>query len=387
MKSIIITGLLWGMGGLTLSAQSHDLARRGLPFIKKIDQLKMKTQSDDFYSAIQPLSQKLGVHAVNVLSSGRIIGRGTVTESGIVAKWSELGSRRYDLAVVGHYGVQREASVKAVYLEYDLVLLECDEGLPAVDFASKVIPEVGKFILAVGPAKDSHGFGVVSVEPRSLRDQDKAYLGVRMGSVIDGHGVLIEWAQPNSAADKAGITRGDVVTQIDQMQVGGLYEMRSYLQKLSPGDLAVLKIKRGEEKFSVDVQLGATPKRQKSTSRRMQYMKSMGGSLNEVAEGFPDVLQSDMQVDSVDSGSPVFDLDGKFVGVIVARASRIKTYIITADKLADQLKKKPDMEAAPKVKVKSPTRAERLAAKKREEILQLREIINRAQRRLSELER
>lgn len=369
------------------NAQSASLAHRGLPFIKESDQLKMQQQSASFYAAIEPLSKELGVHAVNVLSSGRMISRGTVTKAGIVTKWSEIDSRGASLSVVGFDGVRRKAVVKAVYLEYDLVLLECKEGLPAVDFSSAKTPDVGRFIFAVGPAKDSHGFGVVSVEPRSLRDQDKAYLGVRMGPVDGAKGVLVEWAEPKSAAAQAGLLRGDIVVKIDQMNIGGLHEMRSYLQKLSPGDTAVLTFIRGNKQFSVDVKLGATPQRRKAVSPRMQQMKRMGGSVNQVAEGFPDVLQSDMQVSAIDSGSPVFDLDGNFVGVIVARASRIKTYIITAEKLSEQLAKKPDLV----VRDPGVSQAEIIPEPKRSpaiqaEIRRLKKVIEQAERRLLELQ-
>ena len=40
------------------------------------------------------------------------------------------------------------------------------------------------------------------------------------------------------------------------------------------------------------------------------------------------MIQSDMQIDPADCGAPVIDLDGRVVGIAVARAGRIKTYII-----------------------------------------------------------
>lgn len=386
MKIRIVSGLLMVLASTSLLAQKRQLETRGLPFMKKSDQRVMAQQTEDFFLAIQPLSEKLGEHAVNVFASDRMLGRGTVTELGVVAKWSEVMPKRSRLSVVGHDGVSRAAFVKAVYLEYDLALLSYDGGLVPVDFNSATKPQVGKFILAVGPAKDSHGFGVVSVEPRSLRERDKAYLGVRMESAKGG--VLIEWAEPGSAAARAGLERGDLVVAIDDFKVSGLHEMSSYLQKLSPGDSATVHTLRGDKKLSSTIKLGARPERRQAEARRMQQMKSMGGSINAVAEGFPDVLQSDMQVDPADAGSPVFDLDGKFVGVIVARASRIKTYIVTADRLAEQLKKKPDMEASPDAQFK---KAEVLdesiqSPEVLSELRRLKALIERSQRRVIELE-
>ena len=68
----------------------------------------------------------------------------------------------------------------------------------------------------------------------------------------------------------------------------------------------------------------------------------MGGRVNEVSEGFPQVLQSDMQLKSNFCGAPIVDLDGKLVGVMVAKASRIKSYIIEGKKLDELLKSVPD---------------------------------------------
>ncbi|MFT5905403.1 MAG: hypothetical protein ACI9E1_001000, partial [Cryomorphaceae bacterium] len=41
-------------------------------------------------------------------------------------------------------------------------------------------------------------------------------------------------------------------------------------------------------------------------------------------------------------GAPIVDLNGDFVGVVVAKASRIKTYIIEGDKLDELLNSDPD---------------------------------------------
>lgn len=386
MKRFLVSSICCGV--VTLSAQAQQLAQRGLPFMKDQDQRIMKVQSDALYQAIRPLSEKLGEHAVNVYSSGRMVGRGTIVAGGIVTKWSEIGPKSYQIVVIGHDGVKRRAFVKAVYQEYDLAILEYGEGLSPVKLANAETPAVGSFLLAVGPAKDSHGFGVVSVEPRSLRESDRAYLGVRMGDVLKGKGVLLEWVQPRGAAARAGLGRGDVVTHIDDFKVTGIHEMGNVLQKKSPGDTAVVRFRRGDRSFAVDVRLGARPEMDKAESRRMQQMKNMGSSNNRVAEGFPDVLQSDMHVKNSDAGSPVFDMDGNFVGVIVAKASRIKTYIIPAKNLEALLKTEPDMVADAetlkrfKAQLEEPEQSPAVRA----ELRKLRAQMRRIERRIFELE-
>ena len=369
------------------NAQNQELAKRGLPFLRHSDQQFLADQSDDFYKVIEPLSQKKGEHAVNVYSAGKMVGRGTVTSSGIVTKWSELVSKGRQIHVVGHDGVKRKSYVKAVYLDYDLALLDSDGELPAVDFKNSNIPEVGRFLLTVGPAKDSHGFGIVSVAPRSLRESDKAFLGVRMDfRPVSGGGVRLLSATKGGAAEQAGLQKGDIVLKVNELAVDGLYEMGTVLQKLTPGEKVVLHFRRGDQIFAVDTVLGNRPEMKSEEPQRMKEMKRMGGSVNKVAEGFPRVLQSDMQLDSEDAGGPVFDLDGNFVGLIVARASRIKTYIITAENLAEQLQKKPDMTASRPIAQPVSQLEMKEASKFQSEVQQLKEIIKRAERRISELE-
>ena len=99
------------------------------------------------------------------------------------------------------------------------------------------------------------------------------------------------------------------------------------------------------------------------------------------------MLQSDMQIEALDAGSPVFDLDGCFVGVVVARASRIKTYIITADKLAIQLEAKPDMTAGIDKQTRLvDQRGDRVTPAEANELRQLHNIMERAKRRILEIE-
>jgi S1-C subfamily serine protease len=373
-------------------AQNRDLARVGLPFVRESDTSVLVQQADAFYKAIEPLAQEVGRHATNVYSAGRMVARGSVTKQGILTKWSELVSKGSNISVVGHDGVRREAYVKAVYLEYDLALLDYDGDLPAVDFGKVSEDRVGEFIFAVGPAKDAHGFGVVSVAPRSLRETDKAYLGVRMDfNPVEGGGVRLESVEQGAPAANAGLTGGDVITSVNGETVDGLYQLGTMLQKMQPGDLVELQILRRGKTYKTEVVLGARRDEMKQFSpERMKKMRRMGGTTNEVAEGFPEVLQSDMQVRAIDAGGPVFDVDGNFVGVIVARASRIKTYIIPPNKLLEQLVKEPDMTASVN---KLEQRRQQLEQQQRigraaeaEEAQKLRAIIEQAQERLLELE-
>ena len=274
MKHVILSLGIWSGILATSFSQSRESALRGLPFLKPSDQKTLQIQSDGFFKAIDPIADKTGSHAVNVFSAGTMVARGTVTAEGVLTKWSELVAKGDSIWVVGHNGVRRDAFVKGVYLEYDLALLDYGGGLPAVDMKHTKPVATGEFLIAVGPAKEAHGLGVVSVAPRSLRESDKAFLGVRMDSnPIMGGGVRLESVEKDSAAARAGLFAGDIVTQVNGKNVDGLHEMGNFLQSLKPGDQMVLHFRRKGRELSVDVILGARPEREQFSPQRLKQMK------------------------------------------------------------------------------------------------------------------
>ena len=75
----------------------------------------------------------------------------------------------------------------------------------------------------------------------------------------------------------------------------------------------------------------------------MALMNALGGHVyNEVRGDFPNVIQSDMQIQPEDCGAPVVGLDGAVIGMTVARAGRIKSYIIPTSSIIELLAKAPD---------------------------------------------
>ena len=88
--------------------------------------------------------------------------------------------------------------------------------------------------------------------------------------------------------------------------------------------------------------LGVRPPSTQPT--RSELMNEMGGPLSARASGFPDVFQHDSVIRPTDCGSPVVDLDGKVIGINIARAGRTETFAIPADvvkNVFEQLKKQP----------------------------------------------
>ena len=76
-----------------------------------------------------------------------------------------------------------------------------------------------------------------------------------------------------------------------------------------------------------------TSNAQRPRNSRIDRMNQMGGKLSGTREGFVSVLQTDLTLEPSECGGPVVNLDGKIVGVNIARGGRVKSYAVPAKEL------------------------------------------------------
>ena len=221
-----------------------------------------------------------------------------------------------------------------IYAEDDLALLEVKElKAPPVVFADGGDLTLGSFIVLARPDGEAGGVGVVSVLPRSLRPGDRAFLGVEMDLKFAGPGVQIDRVQAGTGAESAGLRRGDVVIGINDVDTNGNFELSTALQRMSPGETVRVRYRRKDAEKSAEVVLGGMPDG-RIPMGRMDTMNKMGGHrYSLVVDNFAKVIQTDMQIQPEDCGAPVVDLDGRVIGIALARAGRIKSFILPADSI------------------------------------------------------
>ena len=86
-----------------------------------------------------------------------------------------------------------------------------------------------------------------------------ARLGVSVTDASSNGGLLtgagIEQVNSGSAADKAGIERGDVVTKVDDEIVTGSDSLVATIRGHRPGDKVTLTVVRGDKPRTIDVTL------------------------------------------------------------------------------------------------------------------------------------
>jgi len=315
----------------------------------------LKSQAARFYSNSKPAVSLAAKSTVSIYANGNRISYGTVVRANqgpqpiILTKWSEVKARGSRLVIVTTEGKTLPAEVSGVYPQDDIAVLDytaaSDPGLKPLDLSKPPSVALGSLVLMARPDGNVGSLGVVSVNPRSLRDGDKAYLGVMMGSRSEGaEGIPLQKIMPGSAAAKAGLKAGDIILRVNRKELSGPAEMQTMLQRLQPGSKIDVTFQRGRARKNTTIKLGSLSENtsiRNIPQARMNTMERMGTNPSDVRSNFPNVIQSDMPTNASDVGAPVTNLTGELAGIVIARGSRIKTFIIPTESIRELLSKPP----------------------------------------------
>ncbi len=332
---------------------------KDVPLMRPDERETVNNQSDEFNRALEDVIRDAAASTVRIWGSGGrrgggFLAYGTVVGDGtqVLTKWSEVSRWADNLQVQPDGRTGFAATVEGVYTDEDLVLLKLGKGgrvnevgktervspklVPAKFFPSDL--PLGKFITAPQPSGKPGAFGVVSVLERNLRETDQAHLGVMADGKYSGEGVRIASVQPEFGAAEAGLREGDVILEVDKRRISGLLELKNALSSKHPGDKVTILIDSAGKERSVEVTLSNRPVFGQFSGGRLNQMEIMGGPVSRVRSGFSRVVQSDMQIQKDQIGGPVVDLEGRIVGITIARADRTRTYVMGSEAVMDLLK-------------------------------------------------
>ncbi len=378
MKSI--TALYSGMLalGLLTGAFGQD---QDVPLMRPDEEKALNAQSASFNEVIGATLTEGAKSTVRIWGKSKRSGKpqllayGTVVGDGtqVLTKWSEVEWAEQNLFVQASSDESFNAKVAGVFSDEDLVLLDIkfpdgdkratnDILVPAKFSATEW--SYGRFVSATQPDGKLAGFGVVSVLERNLRETDRAHMGIMADPEFRGKGVKIAVVQSEHGAAEAGIQAGDVILVIDGRDISGLQELRNALTNKQPGDRVKLKVESAGKEREVEVLLTNRPIFGEFSQERLNQMERMGGEPNRVRSGFSRVVQSDMKILKNQVGGPVVDLQGKIVGITLARADRTRTYLMSGSAVNEILKGKTETVAEARAKMQ--LQRQQLAEQRRE---------------------
>lgn len=267
---------------------------------------------------------------VRIKADGRDAVLGTVVTSDgyILTKGSEL---RGELSVVFSDGTAYDAEYTGYDKASDVAVLKVDAtGLKTVKFADTKDVEVGNWVAAAGPSGEVLAVGVVSAGARKLfgpenmiENLNKGYLGIGLADKEDGDGVTVSNVMAGAAAAKAGLKKSDLITEVAGKAIKSRDDLLNLLDSYKPGETVTVRVKRGDDELSIKIKLGT-----RADFNRGDLQNAMGGALSGRRTGFPQVIQHDTVIRPADCGGPLVDLDGKVLGINIARAGRVETWAL-----------------------------------------------------------
>jgi S1-C subfamily serine protease len=162
---------------------------------------------------------------------------------------------------------------------------------------------------------------------KEFGEVQRAVLGVGILDVNDplvgeklsvNNGVYVSGVNPGSAAEEAGLLKGDIVIKIDETDISNVAELQELVARNRPGDEIKVTYLRNDKEFSVTAQL-------KNIMNSMEVVKAKTTVVIDGAE-FQDVLPQELEELNIDGGAKIVNIEqGSWKDVGVKRG-----FIVTA---------------------------------------------------------
>lgn len=227
-----------------------------------------------------------------------------------------------------------EVKILMIDPTWDVALLKVEaHDLVPVNFApTSDIPQ-GTWVVANGATTRTSRrllAGIISAKSREIPAAGGAALGV----ILNPKANVLEISEVNekSGAKEAGLLKGDVILKIDGKKVRKIEEIAEALKDKKAGTVVKITYRRGKEESTIDVRLSVKGEMYEDQVSRNDQMS---GDFSPRRSGFPRVIQDDILGSRKVQGGPLLDLDGRCVGMNIARANRAESFAIPVEDLKE----------------------------------------------------
>lgn len=332
---------------------ASNAAKKGQPvdldalnaYARKNTARKFSRLASEIVDLFPPVIGSVSPSTLRLYSGRNQVAIGTVIDpQGLVLTVaSELGK---DMTARLPDGSSKPTQVLGIDKDTGLALLKVEaEGLTPANLSLVPVPEVGSWIASVSPDRNPVAVGVVSVKERKITGS-LAFIGIQSRQdSSSGRGVLIDVVTYESPAYKADIRVGDRIIQVGDKEVNSMLEIQQVLRDYAPGDNLDIVVLRGSKEISLTVILA--PRDQ--FDQTINSQDRMGSTLSKRRQGFQLAFQHDSFLQAYDCGSPLVDLDGRVVGINIARAGRVSSLALPLSVVLPAIEKLKSGELAPAV--------------------------------------
>lgn len=212
----------------------------------------------------------------------------------------------------------------------DLVLAQAVgvTGLRAASFGAARSLPMGQWLCSVAETGKEPRIGTVSARIRRIPGTGAA-LGIRMAEkpAIGDKGVRIIGIASESPAEVAGLQENDVLLAIASETVAQFRQVHEIVNKRQPGETIEVRYLRKNKEETCRVRLASRTK----VLQNWEGEDFANGGISLRTDNFPEVLQHDIPLLPTDMGGPVATLEGKVVGINIARVDRVTTFALPVE--------------------------------------------------------
>ncbi|MFT4642032.1 MAG: serine protease Do [Verrucomicrobiales bacterium] len=302
-------------------------------------------QLREILDAFKPIVSPAGQSTVWVKDGKQALALGTVVDSqgGIITKASELTEGSLQCQFPD--GTKVEAKVERIHENYDMALLRVDRknAPPASPLVAEAVI-VGSLIATPAPGGQVSGVGVIGVGIRDLSEQGKGYLGVGVG--LRRNQLVLQSVSRPSAAANAGLKVGDILLSVNGKEHETSQSFADQVASMKPDQVIDIRFRRSGEARTAKVTLGSREDASELFNP-LNPMDRLGGATSKNRTGYPQAWQHDIALPPNQMGGPVVDLDGRVLGINIARAGRVRTYVIPSAVVLEWLGKETESITAP----------------------------------------
>lgn len=291
-----------------------------------------RTNGAQTLSALEPLQKQISSCTALLLNAkGEAIATATwVGEDGyLITKASEVSN--LDRCQVRWSGDQK-AALREIRRDTtnDLVLAQAIgvTGIEAVKFEPAQKLSFGQWLVSPTGKAQALRIGVVSAKRRPIPGMGAA-IGVRMENVESesAPSVRIVAVAEDSPAEEAGLLASDLILEVSGEKITDHKHVFTLISQRQPGDEIQVKVRRQGQEKSVPVRLA-------SRTRVMSNFDGedfANGGISIRTDHYKEIIQHDLPLGTRDMGGPLLDLQGRVIGINIARVDRVTTFALPSE--------------------------------------------------------
>jgi serine protease Do len=278
-------------------------------------------------NAFAPVSAQTrnSIVELNVNKSPVALGAVVNTNGLALTKASELSAGKLTCWLAT--GEEVEAQLLAVDEDDDVALVRVKaNGLKPIQWATEPVVE-GQWVITPCLADTPLAVGIISTLPHRIRPQ-RAFIGVTFD--VYATRPTVGFLEPGFGAEEAGVKPGDIVLAVDGTSVTNSDQVIDILREFRDGQAVHIRFKRTEREFDANIKMMTPKAGQEGYDYASEREDRLSGDLSLRSEGFDQAIEHDTVLEPWQCGGPLVNLDGRVVGLNIARANRVTTYALPA---------------------------------------------------------